>query len=227
VLICQPASGCRVMGELCLEDADCCGGDTDNGLPGAGNVTCEKASGATYGRCRSPTSGPLWPACNPQGNICHYQDYACGNSSSRANCCGTKKAACKLDALGIPRCGGLDACREPGETCASAADCCNDLPCVPDANGDLRCMVPSGGGPTCVPEGGACTYTGDCCVGFTCIIPVGASQGVCGTPETVPPGDGGTEPPPTCAQYGQTCKVSADCCNQVPCTDGICRFSAN
>jgi hypothetical protein len=222
VLICQPASGCRVMGELCKVNEDCCGGDVESGLPGAGNVTCEKTTDPEYGRCRSPSSGPLWPACNPQGNVCHFKDYACGNSSSRNNCCGdtgNKQGVCQLDALGVPRCNGLAGCREPGETCASAADCCNGIPCVPDAEGVLRCLVPEGEGPACVPEGGTCTYNGDCCVGYTCIIPVGSSQGVCGIPE----GSGG----PTCAEYGQTCSTSGDCCNQVPCTDGICRFSAN
>jgi hypothetical protein len=181
--ICQPASGCHVTGDLCRRDEDCCGGDEDSGLPGAGNVTCEIEDGKTVGICRNPMS------CNPQGNVCHKQDYMCSISSARANCCGALGAmsdGCQLDALGVPRCNGMGVeCRDPGETCASADDCCDDLPCVPDVNGVLRCAVIPPGDPPCVMAGGGCSINGDCCPGTTCIRPPGSTVGVCST-------DGGT-----------------------------------
>ncbi|HWP07658.1 MAG TPA: hypothetical protein VNN72_18030, partial [Polyangiaceae bacterium] len=189
--ICQPASGCHVTGDLCRKDSDCCGGDPDADLPGAGNVTCEIEPGKVIGICRNPMS------CSPQGNVCHYkdEDFMCnGNGSSApAKCCdglGAQSDACQLDALGVPRCYAIDACRAAGETCASAADCCDGVPCVPDSAGVLRCAdVPPGG---CVMSGGSCTIDGDCCPGTTCIRAPGSTDGVCSTPTTGTGGTGGT-----------------------------------
>ncbi|HEX2676088.1 MAG TPA: hypothetical protein VHM19_05595, partial [Polyangiales bacterium] len=185
VYICQPASGCHVNGDLCRSDKDCCGA-SGTGLPGDGHVTCEKdASGDVVGICRNPM------ACNPQGDVCHYKNYACSISSSRNDCCGGvgNSGVCQLDKLGVPRCNGLgDACQAAGDVCASADDCCNDAPCVPDANGDLHCYKPPTGEPNCVPGGGGCTITGDCCVGSTCVTPIGSTMGTC----SIPPPTGGS-----------------------------------
>jgi hypothetical protein len=239
-----------VTGDLCRRDEDCCGGDETSGLPGAGNVTCEIEDGRTVGICRNPMS------CNPQGNVCHYQDYACSISSARANCCGALGASrdgCQLDALGVPRCNGIgDDCRVTGDTCASAADCCNLTPCVPDNMGVLRC----GSGP-CVMRTGSCSINGDCCPGNICIRPPGSTMGTCngGTGGTGGSGGaggtggagagaggmaggtggmGGTGGAGTggsggsggrvCSEYGQICSGNSDCCNAVPCSGGICRF---
>jgi hypothetical protein len=244
VMVCQPASGCHVTGDFCHADKDCCGtAGTD--LPGAGHVTCEKAPGADLGICRNPM------ACNPQGDVCHYKNYTCGSSSARADCCGglgAKGGVCQLDGLGVPRCNGLgDTCRNAGDECASADDCCDNRPCVPDAQGQLRCYNM----PKCVPSAGPCTITGDCCPGTSCIRAVGAAQGTCG--QTPPPpgtgtggttgsggtgsggtgsggtggdgagGSGGTGTP-VCSQYGQICTQASDCCNGIPCDQGICRL---
>lgn len=224
VNVCQPASGCHVTGDFCRQDLDCCGHD-GTGLPGDGHVTCEKAVGADLGICRNPLS------CNPQGNVCHYQNYMCDGSSARANCCGglgDKGGVCQLDTLGVPRCNGLgDTCRAAGETCASADDCCNDVPCTPDAEGVLRCFMPPPGEPACVPSAGGCTVNADCCPGGTCVRPVGSTMGTCGSTTPPPLPDGGTPDaggnPPGCALYGQACDTGADCCNSVPCDQGICR----
>jgi hypothetical protein len=187
-------------------------------LPGDGNVTCQIETGKAMGICRNPMG------CNPQGNVCHFKDYACSISSARNDCCGAvgNSGACQLDALGVPRCNGIgDTCRKAGETCASAADCCNGVPCVPDAAGTLRCMQPSDGGPTCSPQGGACTINGDCCVGTTCVKPLGSSSGTCGVYEPPPVKDAGpanTYDGGTCALYGQSCRSVSDCCGGIPCT---------
>jgi hypothetical protein len=229
VRVCQPASGCRVNGDLCRKDSDCCGA-AGTGLPGDGNVTCEIPAGKALGICRNPRG------CNPQGNVCHFKDYTCSVSSARNDCCGAvgNSGECQLDVLGVPRCNGLGTtCRAGGETCSSAMDCCNQMPCVPDAAGVLRCYLPpistvDGGVPSsCVPAGGTCSINGDCCVGSTCIQPVGSIVGVCGIPVPppgTPPVDAGAidGPAPGCAEYGQTCATQADCCNGITCWNGRC-----
>lgn len=253
VKVCQPATGCHVTGELCREDKDCCGGDADSGLPGAGNVQCDKADGATIGRCNNGQG------CTPQGGVCHFKGYACDVSAKNAACCGATGAssgACQLDTLGVPRCFAVDECRQEGDTCSSAADCCDGLPCVPDEEGTLRCYQPPEG--TCVPTGGPCTVNADCCPGTQCIRPPGSVIGECGVP-TVPgtggsggtgsggeggesvtggtggqvgtggtPATGGAQATggaaPVCSEYGQSCTTTADCCNDVTCTNGRCVY---
>lgn len=222
VNVCQPASGCHVTGDFCRSDKDCCG-HAGTGLPGEGHVTCQKEAGSDLGICRNPN------ACNPQGNVCHFKDYMCDVSSARANCCGglgAKGGVCQLDGLGVPRCNGLgDECIPSGGVCASADDCCDGLPCVPNDEGELFCYDPPGSEP-CVPAEGPCTINADCCPGGTCVRPVGSTDGTC-TPTEPPPPDGGTGKDagttPECAEYGQICDTGADCCNDVPCTNGICR----
>ena len=236
--VCQPAQGCRILGDLCRRNEDCCGGDVDSGLPGAGNVTCYKETqDAVLGVCRNPQS------CSPQGNVCHYkanESYACSSSSAPNNCCGDtggQEGMCQLDGLGVPRCYGIGTCRAYGETCSNTMDCCDNVPCVPDELGVLRCYQTTG--PNCVEAGGPCTVNGDCCPPQLCIRPTGSTIGVCGLPEP-PPGTGGSAGATstggaagtpatggsggTCAQYGQICTVAGDCCAGVPCTDGICKF---
>jgi hypothetical protein len=224
VLVCQPASGCRVNGNLCRKDSDCCGA-AGTGLPGDGNVTCEIDAGKALGICRNPKS------CNPQGNVCHYKEdngYSCNVSSARNDCCAAvgNSGVCKLDPLRVPRCNGLGTtCIVAGQICSSAMDCCNQAPCVPDGTGMLRCYgqpgIDGGVPSSCVPAGGPCSINGDCCMGYTCIQPPGSTQGTCGIP--VPPDagvpDGST---PGCAQYGQLCTTATDCCNGITCWNGRC-----
>jgi hypothetical protein len=221
VKICQPVSGCHSTGDLCRTDEDCCGGRIDETLPGYGNGECQIEPGRAIGICRNPVNGEENPlgACSPQGNVCHFKDYECSISSARANCCGglgAKGGVCQLDTLGVPRCNGLgEDCRDPGETCASADDCCNELPCVPDEDGVLRC-----GENECQPTGDSCTIDGDCCPGGTCTRAPGEVMGTCDGP---PSGEGGA-PGQECATYGQLCEGNSDCCNEVPCTNGTCKY---
>jgi hypothetical protein len=171
-----------VTGDLCRKNDDCCGGDDKSGLPGAGNVVCDIAQGKTIGICRNPMS------CNPEGNVCHYKadsNYMCNVSSARANCCdgmGAQSGACQLDALGVPRCYAIGACRAAGDTCASVADCCGGVPCVADSSGTLRCATIPDGEPKCIQPGGSCSINGDCCPGTTCIRAPGSTDGICSTP---------------------------------------------
>jgi hypothetical protein len=236
VTICQPISGCHSTGDLCRTDADCCGGDVPmddaDKLPGWGNGQCQIEEGHLVGVCRNPINGEENPdgACSPQGNVCHYndEDYECNVSSARSNCCAEmalgNSGLCQLDALGIPRCNGLADCREEGETCATAADCCDGRPCVPDAQGVLRC-----GTDECVPVSGACTFDGDCCPGGTCYRPAGSLEGTC-QPPTGEGGAGGGGP--GCSTYAQQCGTTSDCCDAnadppVVCSGGICKYAPN
>jgi hypothetical protein len=227
--ICQVAQGCRVVGDICSKDTDCCGGPV--GGPGAGNVTCVLDTGTMppIGRCRNPLS------CNPEGDVCGGT--GTGQVNARQDCCNCappKFNCCKPDGNGVHRCYGTPAgstmckdgytgvapcCIQPGQQCTFASECCGGVPCVPDAMGTLRCLMTTPGGPMCVAAGGVCTSASDCCAGYTCNIATGSLQGTCGKsappPPPPPPADGGPPPPPPpsmCATSGQMCKTTADCC---------------
>jgi len=197
IKICQPAEGCRIDGDLCQKDSDCCGG-AGSGLPGDGHVICLRENpNDPVGVCRNPNG------CDPEGDVCHFKDYnTCGNSNARNDCCGGQgnSGVCQLDALGVPRCYGLTTCRQAGETCSFSGDCCNGVPCVPDPNGVLRC-----GTSQCVMSGGSCSSTADCCNGLPCTFPAGSVQGTCG--------DVGTN----CPQLGPDCSSANPCCAGLEC----------
>ncbi len=222
VNVCQPGLGCKILNSLCTTDKECCGGDT-------GDVTCTPGTGPqgiTIGVCTQNHSLQV------AGGICGLSGgNACGNAQHDCECpVSPKIQCCGFDTLGLPRCLGFgqcgDAgtgifkgtdpacCRQGGQTCHTASECCNLSPCVPDETGTLRCLgtTPNDGGIVCLPSGGKCTATGDCCTGLVCNITPGAGSGTCGAP---PGTDGGT---PTCALYGQGCNGSVTCCNGVSCT---------
>ncbi|MGH7295838.1 MAG: hypothetical protein ACRELB_12925 [Polyangiaceae bacterium] len=227
VLVCQPASGCRIEGDICTSSAECCGG-AGSGTPGDGLVTCVISAGATVGICRSPTGGSdAGNACIPNGDVCKLASSSCNKD---CNCCAGNcetQDTCKQDNEGIPRC-ALPQCSDAGATCASSADCCNGNPCVPAAGGTLSCYPYQ-----CVPSCGTCTNSADCCPGFDCLNgqcdPCGGGSpsdgGILGDASGLPP-DGGPPPLPDggCAAFGQLCSSNADCCNAVPCTNGRCQY---
>jgi hypothetical protein len=206
VKICQPAEGCRIDGDICYTDSDCCGA-AGSGLPGDGNVICSRDNpGDPVGVCRNPTG------CDPEGDVCHYKNYAtCGNSSARNDCCGApgNSGVCQLDALGVPRCFGLGTmCKDSGQQCAFSGDCCNGLPCIPNGAGGFVC-----GTTACQMNGSMCTNSSDCCNGTTCVFMPGQPYGTCG---------GMT----TCALDGQDCNDTTPCCAGETCnvtgTDMLC-----
>jgi hypothetical protein len=198
VFICQPPSGCRPAGELCVRDTDCCGGDPASGLPGSGesDAFCERESADdVFGRCKSQR-------CTPQGDVCQLNGGLCSESSQLpSNCCPTnanpsnpnwKKGECEYDPLGIPRCNGFDDdyCVPEGGSCSQTGDCCDNRPCVPDPddNNRLKC-----GTKTCNEDGDACTTNADCCIGNICYIAAGEIHGSCTPPSTGTGGTGGTD----------------------------------
>ena len=200
VLVCQPASGCKPVGDICATDSDCCGGS------GASPVqTCTKKNTSDpVGVCSNPTG------CKPNGDICRLQTNSCNATD---NCCSGNVQnydTCHQDNLGVPRCSyaGDAGCIPPGADagCSTSADCCNENPCV---NGVC------GGG--CVTCGGACSTSADCCAGGACNIQSGQTAGTCDC------SDAGT-----CALYGQACADGGEpCCNNVPCTNGRCEVIVN
>jgi hypothetical protein len=237
--VCQPASGCRVLGDLCRANSDCCGW-SGSPQPLIGEFECVKASASQeFGVCGKGNS------CKEPGSICGKALEADGTAtvttcSTANNCCelnlpgpncnNTPENCCRRDALGVPRCiinKNLDCTNgmkpPAGTVCATSADCCGN-PCV-----NNKCLG------TCVAKAGVCTSNADCCSPSPCVIPAGSLQGICGgTPlpdgGVAPPSDGGTTPPPdagtpgNCALYGQMCTQSSQCCSGVPCTGGTCRF---
>jgi hypothetical protein len=229
--ICQPTSGCRVLGDLCLKDFDCCGGDASSGLPGAGLVRCiPDPNYPQIGTCGQPnpnncTGGQptCKNTCQPEGDVCHYTgNGGCSSNSFPNNCCEApgNKGECKLDKVGVPRCYGLGAmCVAAGGACASSADCCDGRPCVPGTDGHLVC-----GSMSCVPAGGICTTTGDCCTGYACAVPPGATSGTCVNPTAPPPqNDMGnadlSNGVPMCALDGQSCTSTSQCCSGAQCLE--------
>jgi hypothetical protein len=227
VLICQPASGCHVVGDLCTKDTDCCG---SVGMPGEPTkpVTCSITPPNKVGVCRNPIG------CKPNGDVCKLATASCNAS---CDCCAGNcetMDTCKQDSLGVPRCANV-ACGDAGASCASSADCCGGLPCVPDPSWtDGGTAPPFICGTTLCVSCGACTVSADCCPGQTCSLPIGSTDGVCG-PCPAPDGgvpEGGTKEggikdggakdsgPPPCSLYGQECTTSSNCCNGVPCSLG-------
>ena len=238
VNVCQPGLGCKILNSLCTTSAECCGGDT-------GDVSCNPASGPTdisIGVCGQNHSNQV------PGGICRLTGGpACTNAQSDCECAVSPKVACcAFDRLGLPRCvgsgacGGADGgtgvfvgtdpncCKKPGDVCATSAECCNLIPCVPDDSGVFRCLTntPTDAGVVCVAAGGTCTATGDCCQGYVCNIAPGAPKGTCGTPPTPPPADGGV-----CAYLVQNCSASNPCCAGAGCTytptNSACAGQAN
>ncbi len=230
VLVCQPASGCHPVGDLCTQDSECCGA---SGIAGGSTkpVTCVITAPSTVGVCRLPMG------CKPNGDVCRLAAMQC---SETCDCCSGNchQNTCLQDNLGVPRC-AFGQCVNAGGSCASSADCCGGAPCVPNPGGTApyTCYAAA-----CVPSCGACTNSADCCPGTSCSIAPGSTKGICG-PCGGTYGDGGVVYPPdsgnyapdsggyvpdagpVCALYGQVCVVSSDCCGGVPCNGGRCIYA--
>ena len=229
-LVCQPASGCHVVGDLCTKDTDCCG---SAGLPGGSGkpVTCDFSDSGTLGICRNPMK------CKPDGDVCKLKTTSCNSS---CDCCSGNcetQDTCKQDNVGVPRCAAAQ-CAAPGASCASSANCCGGMPCVPNpVIGGAPPYVCAG--TACIAACGQCTNNADCCPGTSCVLGAGTTHGICGPcggPPAGPDGGSGGAPDagggrapdgggagPTCTLYGQVCTTSSQCCNGVPC-DGRCEI---
>ena len=162
-MACGAPSGCNPVHDLCTTDAACCGSTGSYGAGGA-PVVCAITAGMSAGLCKPPTG------CKPNGSLC--------NVNAGTDCCSGNSQVedtCGPDLTGVFRCRSLS-CSNSGQACASSADCCNDLPCVPNASGTppLVCAATA-----CVPSSAACTTDADCCSGLQCSIAPGALGGTC------------------------------------------------
>jgi hypothetical protein len=244
--VCQPAGGCRLLGDLCHVDADCCGGPQQGQtMCSVGEVTCVPVQGSMppVGTCSQPGPGTGGcGTCNPEGDVCGIKPVQACSGNAREDCCDClppKFNCCKFDVHGVARCFGGSTpmcpngytgmppcCIQAGDVCTFSDECCDHNPCVPDKNGVLRC------GGMCEMQGQTCTSDADCCIGLHCIIPKGMLVGTCDNPMQPPPdggapGDGGVVPdsgvkpdagPGPCSQLGQSCSTIQPCCNQLNCT---------
>jgi hypothetical protein len=226
LLVCQPASGCRPTGDLCANDAECCGYGGVKGKTGTGH--CSKLSpGAPFGRCDNGK------ACRPAGAVCKLNNASC---NAEVDCCAgnsqvSDPPTCLQDALGVPRCVMKPGACEDGKTvaigtaCASSADCCGK-PCVPNLAAASNPKAPAfvcggdggggggggsggGSGGGCQDDGSPCSTRSDCCLGFDCISLANSTTGLC---HAATPLNGGADPSLTCGVPGQACAITADCC---------------
>ena len=251
VLVCQPASGCHPVGDLCMQDGDCCGA---SGIAGGSGkpVTCVITAPATIGVCRLPMG------CKPNGDVCRLAAMEC---SETCDCCAGNchDDTCLQDNLGVPRC-AFSQCVSAAGSCASSADCCNGDPCVPNPSGTPPYVCSAA---ACVSRCGACTTSADCCPGTSCSIAQGSTNGICGPCGATSTsssgggtGTGGTSSGgtstggssgggtssggtagsssggsssggTTCSLYGQICSASSPCCGTLPCTNGRCLYPVN
>jgi hypothetical protein len=225
--VCLPAEGCRLTGTWCSSDQSCCGGGTNPN----GSVTCSglDVDAGITGRCDQGQ------ACNPAGNICGAQVLPDGGINAPQDCCDGKKAVCKTDSSGIPRCfgggstncptgyGDPDAgcCIAAGQECQFKDQCCGGAPCVPGSDGVLRCTVGS-----CAAVGAACEPTSStCCSGTECRTTSGGTY-ACQLPKPdAGTGDAGVPDAGTCSANGATCTTAGQCCSQL-CTAGKCQTPA-
>jgi hypothetical protein len=234
VLVCQPATGCHVTGDLCTKDTDCCGAMGVPSVPSKNGkyVTCEITAPNTVGICSLKSR-----SCEPNGGACRLATNSCNQT---CDCCAGNchDGTCKQDNDGVPRCTNAQ-CADAGVGCASSADCCNGAPCVPNPGGNPPYVCYTS---QCVACGGPCTVSSDCCPGVSCQVANGSAQGTCG-----PCGSGSSSggsssssgsgsssggsssgsgssggPDAGCSLYGQLCTTAAQCCNGVPCTLGRC-----
>ena len=209
--ICQQTASCKVKGELCTKDVDCCG----NGV--TGSLLCSKPAGAgvnDYGRCNRDNS------CQKPGQVCKTAADSCSFSNNCCepadiapgiNCSNTPSACCRHDNNGVPRCTQFAVCRTLNQTCESPADCCPvggaTPPCAPDAGGVFRCAA------ACLVDNAVCTIDRDCCGGNCFKQTAGATTGLCKIP---------TCTKLTCAAYPNKCGALSDGCGGIAlAADGI------
>lgn len=227
--VCAPTSGCRMTGELCHQDKDCCGADTSR-------VTCALfTTNPPSGRCTNPNG------CQPVGNICGAY-----GANARQDCCNGHKDVCELTSEGVARCfGGCpfgrcdgrcpngyasdnpDCCIAEGDQCQFRDQCCDRLPCLPDARGTLVCTRPT----LPAPDGGTATDGGTNGDGGT----PSRDGGTTSSDGGLPSGDGGSTtsdggststdggkpdagPVDVCQPAGTVCTSSGDCCYGLTCS---------
>ncbi len=205
------AASCAPHAAPCNKSLDCCsrfcvgGACVDPNLCSKPEVDCTKSSSCCSGRCVHDTGGSdmecseycfvdgvactrAYDCCTLGcfggicgGDVCHVSGQTCtANAECCSNLCASGK--CELDPAAT--------CREPGETCSSAAGggCCYG--CDPATQ---RCQIDP---QQCRAQGAPCSSDANCCKGVC--MPDATGSYVCQTP---------------CRSDGASCGQDADCCS--------------
>jgi hypothetical protein len=134
----QPEPICLPAGELCENDAHCCGGSCLQ-LRDDPPIGPQFPKRCTDLDC-DPRSGP--PCCRPDGETCADPAECCGGicvlHPDDAFRCGPPPPPPPPGDAGIPD-GGY--CIPRGDDCTTSSDCCMDLACIP-VGARLVCDVP-------------------------------------------------------------------------------------
>jgi hypothetical protein len=209
---CTAIGGCRVQGEPCVNDLDCCSDVVDGTAhPGA----CAPDSSGVK-RCQKMTS------CLADGEVC-------GGQGASQNCCAAHGNVknCWPTSSGVSRC-------FPQGQCLAAGPPGSPTPCtVPDECCSNIC-VPNPGSPTgyacagaCLPLSGQDCSAMSCGAGLSCINNVCINQpqctsdadcctgGQCQNGNCVTTGQ-------TCVPIGGSCSDNSECCTG-GCNGGFCR----
>jgi hypothetical protein len=206
---CDAIGGCRVQGEPCSTDLDCCSyydGTTTH--PGA----CAAGSDGIP-RCQKTTP------CLLDGEVC-------GGLGTSANCCSAQGSNknCWTTSAGVSRCFPQAACIPAGsnQECSTPDQCCDHV-CVLVPGVGYRCQA------ACLPLSGQSCAAMSCGAGLTCVNnvcvnspPCSADSDCCGgalcqNGNCVTSGQ-------TCSPIGGKCGSNADCCQGI-CSGGYCKLS--
>jgi hypothetical protein len=207
---CVSVGGCKVMGEICTTNLDCCSEYDLSGNPIAGAIACAAGPDGIL-RCQKTTS------CLQNGEIC-------GGQGASSNCCAANGSDkhCYNTSAGVQRCSVQGACIPSGsaQECATPDQCCSHV-CVLVAGVGYRCQS------ACLPESGQSCAAMTCGAGLSCVNGRCTNNPPCSADADCCNGDlcqrGNCVPSgQTCVANGGACTSSAQCCYG-GCFGGYCQ----
>jgi hypothetical protein len=209
---CSPGGICRIEGEVCTDDDDCCNFHCDEGYcrimsecAMVGEPCIEDTECCSYA-CRDDASGfrscRYLGGCRPFGELCREDADCCFDATDKQN--GTCQ---KVEGEEVGRCRNPGECAPAGEVCGiNGQDSEGSRECCPGAGevGKANCIETGIGVKRCLGTGmcigddmGTCEEDADCC-SLNC----NEATGICGGFE--------------CLMDGIECSFSDQCCS------GIC-----
>jgi hypothetical protein len=155
----QCASACKVQGQVCSADADCCSGAcalifgfgkrcTAPGACAGAGAACDRATDCCSLSCRSGQCTEATDSCSTclPSHIRCVSDSECCNGHCATVAAGSSLRECADTFAG---------CSDIGDWCFLPTDCCSGSCPV----GQERCSFPN----ACRPLGESCSVDGDCC----------------------------------------------------------------
>jgi hypothetical protein len=233
---CITGGVCRLSGEVCAADSDCCNGLCEDGycakIEGQGVVSCrvvgeacDQASDCCSYSCFDDGTGfkscHYLGGCRPYGELCTDSSQCCSSADS---CNGNATPAECVPLVGndgverpVGRCDLIQGPKPAGEVCdsrfAGTHDCCGgDDACKATTLGIERCFgaefTPGDGTPPveCLMNGADCAISDQCCSGLCAPDMNGDLKCTDGT----------------CTPDGDACTNSGDCCSGNCNSDGVC-----